>query len=171
MFSFINVAIIVLCFILYIFSFFSRTYFILIVYFTPSVISSDDCWMSVKIMLDQCNTQNYTKVKFVFYIPLRLNFMALTLSGRVASTAYHEKPPVFPGGMPVITWIKICFLWKMNQQYRNFFNDSKIHRIRRNILKTRLWLFIRFRSNTCKSACKNLAYVIYAKSLCKAVLL
>ena len=135
MFSFINVAIIVLCFILYIFSFFSRTYFILIVYFTPSVISSDDF---VKIMVDVCSPQNYTKVKFVFYIPLRLNFMALNPSGRVARTAYHEKPPAFLGGMPVVTWIKICFLWKMNQQYRNVCNESKIDTRRRNILKTRL---------------------------------
>ena len=43
MFSFINVVIIVyVVSILYAFSFFSRTYFIMIVYFTPSVISSVD---------------------------------------------------------------------------------------------------------------------------------
>ena len=168
MFSFISVAIIVLCFILYIFPFFSGTYFILIVYFTPSVISSDDF---VKIMLDVCNTQNYTKVKFVFYIPLRLNFMALNPFRSSGKHSTSWKTNSFPGGMPVITWIKVCFLWKMNQQYRIFFNESKIDRIRRNILKTRLWLFIWFCSNTCKSTCKNLAYVICTKSLCKAVLL
>ena len=36
-FSFINVVITVLCFILYTFSFFSKTYFMLIVYFTPVI--------------------------------------------------------------------------------------------------------------------------------------
>ena len=46
----------------------------LIVYFTSAEISSDDF---VKIMVDVCNLQNYTKVKFVFYIPVRLKFMAL----------------------------------------------------------------------------------------------
>ena len=37
----------------------------LIVYFIPSVISNVD---SVKIMVDVCNPQNYTKYKFVFYV-------------------------------------------------------------------------------------------------------
>ena len=73
MFSVINV-VIVLCFILYTSSFFSGTHFMLILYFIPSVISSVDF---VKIMVDVCNPQNYTKVQFVFYIPLRLNFVAL----------------------------------------------------------------------------------------------
>ena len=49
----------------------------LIVYFTPSVISSNDF---VKIIVDVCNPQNYTKVKFVFYIPLEINFVALNNS-------------------------------------------------------------------------------------------
>ena len=44
------------------------------IYFTPSMISSSDF---VKIMVDACNPENYIKVKIVFYIPLRLNFMAL----------------------------------------------------------------------------------------------
>ena len=74
MFSFINIVNIVLCFILYTFSFFSRTYFMLIVYFTPSVISSNGF---VKIMVVVCNPQNYLKFKFVFYIPLRLNLIVL----------------------------------------------------------------------------------------------
>ena len=74
MFPFINVVIIVFCFILYTFSFFKRTYFVLIVYFAPSVISRD---FFVKRMVDVCNPQNYTKAKFVFYIPLRHNFVAL----------------------------------------------------------------------------------------------
>ena len=46
----------------------------LIVYFAPSVISSGDF---VKVMVNVGNPQNYTKVKFVFHIPLRRNFMAL----------------------------------------------------------------------------------------------
>ena len=74
MFSFINVVIIDLCFIPHTFSFFSRTYFMLIVHFFPSVIL---CIDFVKIMLNVCNPQNYAKVKLVFYIPLRLNFVAL----------------------------------------------------------------------------------------------
>ena len=74
MFSFINVVNIVLCFILYTFSFFSRTYFMLIVYFTPSVISSN---VFVKIMVVVSNPQNYLRFKFVFYIPLRLNLIVL----------------------------------------------------------------------------------------------
>ena len=73
-FPFINLVIIVSCFILYTFSFFSRACFMLIVYFTSSGISSDDF---VKIMVGVCNLQNYTNVKFVFYIPSRLKFMAL----------------------------------------------------------------------------------------------
>ena len=52
MFSFINVVTIVPCFIPCTFSFFSKTYFMVIVYFTPSVISSDDF---VKMMVDMCN--------------------------------------------------------------------------------------------------------------------
>ena len=32
----------------------------------------------------------------------------------MACTVYHEKPSVFPGGMPVITRLKISFMWKMN---------------------------------------------------------
>ena len=60
-FPFINVVIIVSCFILHAFSYFSRTYFILIVYFIPSVISS-----FVKIMVNLCNPQNCIKFKFVF---------------------------------------------------------------------------------------------------------
>ena len=56
--------------------------------------------------------------------------ISLTLSGRVARTAYHEKPSVFPGGRPGVTWHKIGFMWKMNRQHGNFFNESKIDRIR-----------------------------------------
>ena len=71
----------------------------------------------------------------------------LTISVRVARIAYHEKPSVFPGGMPGVTWLKIYFTLKMNQQYRIFFNESKIDRIRHNIQKTGLYLFFRFHSN------------------------
>ena len=60
-FSLINVMIIVSCFILLTFSCFSKTYFILIVYFIPSVISS-----FLKIMVNVCNTQNCIKFKLVF---------------------------------------------------------------------------------------------------------
>ena len=60
-FSFINVVIIVSCFIIYTFSYFIRTYFILNVYFIPSAISS-----FVKIMVNVCNPQNCIKFKFVF---------------------------------------------------------------------------------------------------------
>ena len=67
MFSFINVVVMVLCLVLYTFSYFSRTCLMFIVYFIPSVISNVDF---VKIMVDVCNPQNYTKVKFVFYILL-----------------------------------------------------------------------------------------------------
>ena len=61
MFSFINVVIVISCFILYTFSFFSRTYFILIVYFIPSVISR-----FLKIIVNVCNPQNCIKLKLVF---------------------------------------------------------------------------------------------------------
>ena len=71
----------------------------------------------------------------------------LTLSGRVARTAYHEKPSVFPGGTPGVTRLKIRFMWKMNRQYGNFFNESKTDRIRHNIQKSGSQLFIRFRRN------------------------
>ena len=70
MFSFVNVVIIVLCFFLYSSSFFIRTYFILILCFIPSAI-----WLCK--MVDVCNPQNYIKVKFIFCVPLRLNFVAL----------------------------------------------------------------------------------------------
>ena len=60
-FSLINVVIIVSCFILHTFSYFSRTYFILIAYFIPSVISS-----FVKNMVNVCNPQNCIKFRFVF---------------------------------------------------------------------------------------------------------
>ena len=60
-FSLINVVIIVSCFILHTFSYFSRTYFILIVYFIPSVISR-----FVKIMVSVCNPQNCIKFKLAF---------------------------------------------------------------------------------------------------------
>ena len=52
-------------------------------------------------------------------------FLILTLSGWVACPAYHENPSVFLGGMPGVTGLKICFMWKMNRQYGNFFNDAK----------------------------------------------
>ena len=64
------------------------------------------------------------------------NINSLTLSGRVARTAYHEKPSVFPGGTPGVTRLEIRFMWKMNRQYGNFFNESKIDRTRHNIQKT-----------------------------------
>ena len=38
-------------------------------------------------------------------------------------------------------------MWKINQRYGNFFNESKIDRIRHNIQKTGSQLFIQFRSN------------------------
>ena len=60
-FSLINVVIIVSCFIPLTFSYFSRTYFTLIVYFIPSAISS-----FVKIMVNVCNPQNCIKFKLVF---------------------------------------------------------------------------------------------------------
>ena len=59
-FPFLNVVIIVSCFIPRAFSYFSRTYFILIVYFIPSIISS-----FVKTMVNLCNPQNCIKFKFV----------------------------------------------------------------------------------------------------------
>ena len=62
----------------------------------------------------------------------------LTVSGQVARTAYHEKPSAFPGGTLGVTCLKIPFMWKLNQQYQNFFNESKKDRIRRNIQKTGL---------------------------------
>ena len=73
--------------------------------------------------------------------------LALTLSGRLACTAYHEKLSIFPGGTPGVTWLKKRFMWQMNRQYRKFFNESKIDRIRYYIQKTRPWLFIWFGSN------------------------
>ena len=64
MLSFINVVIIISCFILYTFSFFSRTYFMLIVYFTPSLILSDHF---VKIVVDVCNPHNTKSILcFIF---------------------------------------------------------------------------------------------------------
>ena len=59
--SFINIVIIVSCFIFHAFPYFSRTYFIQIVYFIASVISS-----FVKMMVNLCNPQNYIKFEFVF---------------------------------------------------------------------------------------------------------
>ena len=64
--------------------------------------------------------------------------------GLVACMVYHEKQSVFPGGISAITWLKIRFMWKMNWQYGNFFNGSKIDRTRHNIQKTGSKLFIWF---------------------------
>ena len=60
----------------------------------------------------------------------------LTVSGRVARTAYYEKPSIFPGSTPGITCLKIRFMWKMNWQYGIFFNEIKIDEIRHHIQKT-----------------------------------
>ena len=65
-----------------------------------------------------------------------LSYLFLTLSGWMARTAYHEKPSVILGGTPGVTQLKIYFMWKINRQYRNFFNESKIDRIRHSIQKT-----------------------------------
>ena len=70
--------------------------------------------------------------------------------------------------------------WKSIWQYGNFFNKSKIDRIRSNIQKTGAKLFIRFRSTYILSFVnreRNWKYLqkpsIYdfCKSLCKVVLL
>ena len=56
---------------------------------------------------------------------LSVILFVLTLSGRVAHTAYHEKPSVFSGGTSGITCLKIWFLWKMNWQYSIFLMRAK----------------------------------------------
>ena len=84
MFSFINVVIFVsYIIILYTFSFFSRTYFMLAVYFIPTVIASVNF---VKMMVDVCNPRNYTKVKLVFMF--RWNPILSSLTNSKTSTRF-----------------------------------------------------------------------------------
>ena len=64
--------------------FYDQTIFFLCTYFL--ILCYTDCifhtfyfrFYFVKIMLDTWNLQNYTKVKFVCYIPLRRNFVTLS---------------------------------------------------------------------------------------------
>ena len=95
----------------------------------------------------QCNLLRDDLVKWHTKRFCQVSISALTFSGRLARTAYHEKPSVFPGGTPGVTWLKKRFTWKMNRQYGNFFNESKIDRIRHNVQKTGSQLLIRFPSN------------------------